>query len=90
MKILQKNVKFYTNAEFLQIYSTEKIEQFCKNGINIDKSYLQNKGLSEFEIIQISNLKPTQIIDLQLIIEEMEERYSEEDLNDILQFINNY
>ncbi|EQB60075.1 dna-directed rna polymerase ii 16kda polypeptide [Vairimorpha apis BRL 01] len=76
------------NEKFIKMYSTDKLHLFCKNGIEVDRMYLKNKGLSEFEIIQILNIKPTQIIDLQLVIEEMEERYNEDELNDILDFLN--
>ena len=48
MKVLQKNVKFYSNAEFIKMYSTDKLHLFCKNGIEVDRMYLKNKGLSEF------------------------------------------
>lgn len=92
MKILKKNVRFYTNQEMKNILQNksdkyfEEVKSFCGDTYteNSLRELLKEKGLAEFEIIQLLNIRPNQIIDLQLIIEEMEERYTEEDLNSIL------
>lgn len=96
MKIIKKNIKFYTNQEMRNILQnesnkfTEEVKIFCGDTEIPDnlKSLLKNKCLSEFEIIQLININPKQILDLQLIIEEMEERYVEFELNEILKMFN--
>jgi DNA-directed RNA polymerase subunit F len=92
MKVLKKNVKFYTNQEIKNILEnefnkfTEEVKSFCGDTKAVDnlRGLLKGKGLAEFEIIQLMNINPKQILDLQLIIEEMEERYTEADCNEIL------
>lgn len=96
MKILKKNIRFYTNQEMKNILEnesnkfTEDIKLFCGDTENVNnlRGLLKGKGLAEFEIIQLMNINPKQIIDLQLIIEEMEERYTEDELNEILKMFN--
>ncbi|KAM0675411.1 hypothetical protein GVAV_001238 [Gurleya vavrai] len=44
--------------------------------------------LTEFEIYQLIDLKPKSLLCLQLVIEEMEERFDENKLNSILEIFN--
>lgn len=92
MKILKNNVRFYANQEVKQILENEsdkfldQVKYFCSfkpAKVNLYEN-LKKYNLVEFEILQLINLCPTQIIDLSLVIEEIEERYSEEKLNEIL------
>ncbi|KAM0676592.1 hypothetical protein BDAP_002801 [Binucleata daphniae] len=50
--------------------------------------YLREMNLTEFEIYQLIDLKPKTLLCLQLVIEEMEERYSKEKLEEILTMFN--
>lgn len=93
MKILKKNIKFYSNLEMCQILKNESgkftdlVKKFCKSDTYKHEIYdaLKSKQLTEFEIIQLINISPSHIIDLALVIEEVEERYTEDELNDILE-----
>ncbi|KAF9764507.1 hypothetical protein NGRA_0504 [Nosema granulosis] len=94
MKIIKKNVQFLTNTEAKNLLEKlgdldESVMRYCTNDmaydkIEIKKAELKEIGLYEFEIIQLLNLLPKQILDLQLVIEEMEERFDEFSLDKIL------
>lgn len=91
MKILKKNVQFLTNVEALSLIEDGGNFELCKenpvydlNEIELKKRKLKDLGLYEFEIIQLINLIPKQILHLQLVIEEMEERFDEDTLGKIL------
>lgn len=65
------------------------MDDYCKDCIDLSKceyikEQLISKGLLEFEIYQLLDNPPKTLLCLQLVVEEMEERYSEEELNDIL------
>lgn len=70
------------------------IKNFCNESIkSVDKvleieNRLKSFGLFPLEITQIIDLRPRSLLDLQIIIEEMEERYEIEALESILQLIN--
>ncbi|KAM0686556.1 hypothetical protein COBT_002219 [Conglomerata obtusa] len=49
---------------------------------------LIEKGLTQFEAYQLVDIQPKTLLCLQLIIEEMEERYSEVQLQEILSLFN--
>lgn len=73
------------NKLYSKIKSMIKIEE--NKEIEI-KNYLNNKNFTEFEIQQLIILKPRTILCLQIIIEDMDQRFSTEDLNKILKVIN--
>ncbi|KAG0432093.1 hypothetical protein DMUE_5520 [Dictyocoela muelleri] len=74
----QETIKFY-------------IKQYCGEPFKTDelKAKLETKNLFEFEIQQLLKIKPRNLLCLQLIIDEMEERFSIDELNEILSFYDN-
>ncbi|KAK1348856.1 putative subunit Rpb4 of RNA polymerase [Hamiltosporidium tvaerminnensis] len=63
--------------------------EYCSDTLPKDRieyivEQLKNKNLMEIEIYMLIDQPPKSLLDLQLIIEEMEERYSEEELHQIL------
>ena len=97
MKVLIKTKKLLTNGQFLDIFiksnsdakNKDKILNFCSNSFDSEKSQLLKSellkfDLKEFEIINLINIRPKSLIHLQLVIEEMSERLSEEQMNEIL------
>ncbi|KAL6121850.1 hypothetical protein NUSPORA_01165 [Nucleospora cyclopteri] len=56
-----------------------------KNEINKIKTHLEKYKLTSFEIINIINNKPKTIILLQLLIDEMCERFTENEIKEILE-----
>lgn len=94
MKALRKSIKYLTNIEAMKMvddYQNKDFELLLKysdkdyQNLEEKKSKLKEYGLYEFEIIQLFNFIPKQILHLQLVIEEMEERFDEEKLEKILQ-----
>lgn len=94
MRILKKNVKFLTNVEALKMIkdseTLEPLKDYSIDEIEFKKTKLKELGLYEFEIIQLINLIPKQILHLQLVIEEMEERFDEDTLEKILKIFESY
>ncbi|WUR03534.1 DNA-directed RNA polymerase III subunit (RPC9) [Vairimorpha necatrix] len=93
MKILKKNIKFFANYEINQALENDtskfvdQVKTFCTSKEYKPDIYtkLKEYNLVEFEILQLLNLCPKQLIDLSLVIEEIEERYTEEKLEEILE-----
>lgn len=100
MKIIKDSQQFLTKHEMHKLLSNIKtkgeeneetikylMKEYCKE--EKDTSDLRNefinKGLYPFEVYQLINFMPKDLLTLQLIIEEMEERFTEEDLNYILE-----
>ena len=48
---------------------------------------LREMGISSIEILQMINFQPTQPVDIHVIIEKCEERYNEEQVEDILSIL---
>jgi DNA-directed RNA polymerase subunit F len=70
------------------------IQEYCKDSqpldrINRVKGCLKEKKLTEFEIYQLLDIWPKSLLCLQLVIEEMEERFTEDELNEILDLFKN-
>lgn len=98
MKVLSKCKKLLTNGEFLDILNQSnipsskaksKLINFCAESLNTEQcQFLRMKlaefDLFEFEIVNLINIKPKGLIHLQLVIEEMSERFTEEQMNQIL------
>lgn len=98
MKILTRNKKLLTNGEFLEIISESttkltrtkaKLVDFCSNSLDSQKctllrEKLRDYGLTEFEAVNLINLKPKGLVHLQIGIEEMVDRLSEVQMNEIL------
>lgn len=67
----------------------EAVLSYCGSSMSKEralqiKQTLMQMGLTEFEAIQIIDSNPRSLLCLQLVIEEMESRFSEEDLLGIL------
>lgn len=100
MKVNKDSIRFLTKSETLEIVSRkpenrvysnflENVLSYCKTSIDKEealkiKQALVDVGLTEFEAIQLLDYNPKSFLCLQLIIEEMEERFLEQDLLKIL------
>lgn len=96
MKVLDKTKKLLTNGEFnsicknaISFKAKNKISKFCADSIDAEKSSilrseLSKFGLKEFEIVNLINIKPKGLVHLQIVIEEMSERLSEDQMKSIL------
>lgn len=99
MKVCKKSIKFLTKSEALDILSStgheprskfiESVLSYCKGSVDGTraleiKETLLGIGLTEFEAIQLIDCSPRSFLCLQLVIEEMEDRFSDEDLTKIL------
>lgn len=100
MRILRANAGFLSKSEVARILSTHKrrgssdeetikhlVLEYCKGTCNADaaEAPLRKAGLFEFEIYQLLDACPQSLLTLQLIIDEMEERYSQKELDSILE-----
>ncbi|AFM98325.1 RNA pol Rpb4 domain-containing protein [Encephalitozoon hellem ATCC 50504] len=77
-----------SHSEFL-----EKVQLYCtssmaKTRAQKVKQALTEMGLTEFEAIQLLDFNPKSIVCLQLVIEDMEERFTEDALIGILDLFN--
>lgn len=83
MKVLKKVVKLVTNAEATG----------CANGHSESTNpqresvftELRTMGLTPFEICNLINIKPKNLVCLQVIVDDMLDRLSEEQMNRILE-----
>lgn len=73
--------------ETIKYYLTE----YCKDSFKTTelRKELEKRKLYEFEIQQLLSFKPKSLLCLQLVIDEMEERFSIEELNEILNLYKN-
>lgn len=69
----------YLNETTASVQTPESIENVLKN--------LSSYGLTKAEKLQLINLRPTTAVELSLIIEESEERISEEQMEEILEIL---
>lgn len=74
---LLENVSFYCRSSM------------CKGRALEIKKALMEIGLTEFEAIQVIDCSPKTFLCLQLVVEEMEERFSEEELLEVLDLFKN-
>ncbi|KHN70492.1 RNA pol Rpb4 domain-containing protein [Ordospora colligata] len=85
LAIIQKHSETHqdhsTFLEKVVAYSNSSLSQ---DSIDRAKHTLQQMKLTAFEAIQLINIIPTSILSLQLIIEDMDDRFSEEELEQIL------
>ncbi|EPR79128.1 RNA polymerase III subunit C17 [Spraguea lophii 42_110] len=95
MKIVEDKNDFLTNNEILEIFGKMKeskntiletmrysVNLYCSEPSNIVD--LEKYNLYPLEKFQLLNNNPKSLLCLQLIIEEMEERFTEEELEEIL------
>ncbi len=73
LKYLEKTSSIQQNKEIIENF-VEKCHQF---------------NLTKTEILQLLNQRPTSAVELQLIVEDSEERFTLGQMDDILEFINN-
>ncbi|EJW05042.1 hypothetical protein EDEG_00823 [Edhazardia aedis USNM 41457] len=86
-----KNREYYETEETMCV--SKAIEEYCEECVPFEKikfikAELRAKKLFDIEIYQLLELWPKSLLCLQLVIEEMEERYTEEELNYILMLFN--
>lgn len=102
MKILQKNIAFLTKADTATILAKHTasggedeetikylVTEYCKDSPHRDaaKSKLLAQKLFPFEVYQLLDARPMSLLTLQLIVDDMEERYTEEQLIAILEML---
>ncbi|KAI5151611.1 hypothetical protein ENBRE01_2257 [Enteropsectra breve] len=78
MKILKRVVALVSDNELNTMIHTGEMHSDPR------KEELRAMGLTEFEAVNVLNIKPTNLVFLQLIIEDMTERLSEAQLNAII------
>ena len=74
----------YSTSKYL-----EKTPCANQNKLIIDRfvTLIQPFKLKKAEILQLLNLRPTTVVEIQLIVEESEERLTEEQIEELLQII---
>lgn len=85
MKILRKAVRLITNEEAAMITSGTHNELVA----SLLFAELKSMGLTDFEVINILNIKPNSLVCLQTIIDEMVDRLTEEQMSRIVNIFNN-
>ena len=99
MKVLAARSKFLTKREVLDIVESSGcsgsdqeetikylVKEYCRDALppsNVGER-LAAMGLFPFEVYQLINAPPRTLLALQLVIDEMEERYTHGELEDIL------
>lgn len=78
----------FENVETIKFSALEYCSNNVLSSIEHIKAKLKEFDLFDFEIIQIIDIIPKSFLDLQLIIEEMEERYTVDQLQQIIEIIN--
>ena len=81
MRVLQKVVRLVPNSEAVATLGGNRTDA----PISPDADLLRPFGLSDFEICNLVNIRPVSLACLQTIIEEMTERLSEEQMEQILE-----
>lgn len=99
MKIHRETIRLLTKAEALETISEsigragsallENVSAYCADALGRDralkiKQQLMDAGLMEFEAVQLVDSRPRSLLCLQLVIEEMEDRFSEDNLQKML------
>merc|ERR1712189_41566 len=96
MEVINENVAMLSNAEVFQLLEKEKlIEHNCTNVATIAYetirellTALQPYDFTKAEKLQLLNLRPTSIVEMQLIVEELDERLkTEEELQKLIDLI---
>lgn len=97
---MQTNAGFMSKSKVARILSAQKgggssdeetikhlVLEYCRDAFdaNAVEARLREAGLFEFEIYQLLDACPQSLLTLQLIIDEMEERYSQEELENIIE-----
>lgn len=54
------------------------------------KQILQNKGLTEFETIQLLNYPPKKLIDIYVVVQDLDDRLSETEIDELLALLQPY
>ncbi|KAH9412249.1 putative RNA polymerase [Ordospora pajunii] len=85
LAVIQKHSETHQNhlsfLEKVQEYSSSPLSQ---ENTSRTKKTLQEMKLTTFEAIQLINIIPESILSLQLIIEDMDDRFTEDKLEQIL------
>ena len=82
MRVVERTSCILTAEEADQIISGKSIEE-CQTS-DRKKSELRTAGLSEFEVYNLLNARPKTLAVLQTIIEEMTDRFTAKQLEEIL------
>lgn len=94
VKKLVKELLTKSEVKELMQSSTQKIRhktmKFCSDTYTKEQvCYLKNElrkfGLKEFEIVNLIDLKPTGLVHLDIVIEEMSERFDDKGMQSILE-----
>ncbi len=85
MKAIKRVVKLLTNNEAFALMKKCKYEDKSEEMVFKE---LQDMGLTKFEIYNVINIRPTSYVCLQTIVEEIDDRLNEEQINRIISFFN--
>ena len=77
--VIYESLKYLEKTAFIN-YSKEIIERFLKES--------EKFKLTKVEKLQLLNQRPTTAVELQLLIENSEERFTIEQMDEVLDFIN--
>lgn len=72
-----------TQIETMRYAVTSVIGNMCSHK---EKKKLMEMGLLEFEVIQLLNAPPKKIIDIYVVVQMLEERFSEKQIEELLLF----
>ena len=71
--------------KYLKDNTTQKRESICQF-----LKEIQTLDLNRLEQLQLINNKPKSLVELSVLIEELDDRFSEKDSNNLLELVNKY
>ncbi|KAI4291117.1 hypothetical protein PAPHI01_0391 [Pancytospora philotis] len=88
MKVHKRVVRLVSDAEAMQMMGKEgSVSEATIAGISNAVVRLKELGLTEFEAYNIVNVRPANLACLQVIVEEMVDRLSEEQMAEVLEIV---
>lgn len=88
MKVTQQVVQLLTSTEAEDMTGMKfTTREYNRDSISPVRQELKAMGLTEFEACNLINTVPTSLVGLQIIVEEMVERFDENQMNRILELL---